>query len=489
MKKNHQYREQILHGHIGKTMLKVAWPIILGFFMHTLYGITDAFWLGKVPGNVAVAAPGLVWTVIFLIISFAIGMGIAGTSLVAQHYGAGDNCRATLIGGQIFSLLFFMGMILSIIGLFIGKYIPIWMGAEGKFAAYSGAYLTIMFFGMPFHFLIFAYSSWKRGIGDSISPMKILSGSILMNMILDPIVIMPLALGWIETGNNEFYAVIGAASATVFSRIVFSLIGIYKVLKDKDADVQIEIEHLKPKFKFMKKIVELGVPASLGQAGTALGFVIMNSLVVDFDTPPSTTVFTTFFIATRNLSIFFMPSVGIAQALAMFSGQNIGAGNLDRTRKGFWSANVISIGIILIFTIFPFIFAPQLIAIFKNDPEVIQLGTRCMRIILVSLPFFPLLQNSKGLHQGTGHTGLAMFVSLGRLWFFRIPLVYLFKALAIFKEFPSDSVWYAMAVSNVLGGGLALIVYALGKWKSKTITDKRIKEEELVYECDEKVGR
>jgi len=171
-----------------------------------------------------------------------------------------------------------------------------------------------------------------------------------------------------------------------------------------------------------------------------------------------------------------MPAIGIAQAVAMFAGQNIGAGNLERTRMGFWKANMISLGAILFFTIFPFIFAPHLIAIYKNSPEVIALGTRCMRIIVVTLPFFPLMQNSMGLHQGTGHTTLAMFISLTRLWLFRIPLVYLFKHLNIFEAHPPDSVWFAMSISNFLGGLLALWVYSMGRWKHRTIKKEKKKK-------------
>ena len=147
-------KEDILNGPIANTIFKLAWPVMVGNTMQVVYNLADTFWLGKL-GAEAVAAISIGFPLVFLMISIGAGITIAGTTLVSQYTGAGNQEMTNKVTGQIFSFVGTLALILAIIGIIINKRVLQLIGAPADIMANASAYITIIFAGIPFMFIFF----------------------------------------------------------------------------------------------------------------------------------------------------------------------------------------------------------------------------------------------------------------------------------------------------------------------------------------------
>lgn len=445
---NHlQKRTFILEENMPKVILTLALPIMLNNLSQTLYNLADTFWVSKL-GEIEFAATSFVWPVLFLIISLGMGMNIAGTALISQHIGANESKEANKIAGQLFTFSIIVSLVFSALGFILTPNIVSMMGAEGKLLIHSKEYLSIMFFDIPILYIIFVFTSIRQGQGDTFTPMIINVGSVILNIILDPIFIFTLKLG-----------VKGAAIATILSKAVFSFYIIYLLFFRKDG-VYITKKNLKLRKKIISKIIEIGFPASIGQAGAAIGFIVLNVFVVSF----GDFTLAAFAIGNRINSLVLMPVMGIGSALATIIGQNLGADNILRARDAFKKSLMISLIFMIVGGVILVPCSESIIRIFAKEEEVIQQGTYYLRIIATSLPLMGIFNCLMGVFQGSGHTIYAMFMNLGRLWALRIPMILLFKE---FTDLGSKSVWFAMVISNFVICCIGLLIYMNGKWEKK----------------------
>ena len=141
-----QKRELILNGKMSKVIMVLSLPIMLNNFIHTIYNLTDTFFVSKIPGN-AVAGVQFVWPLIFLISSFGMGMAVATSSIIAQYIGAHQQEKARQTAGQSISFLFVLSLLLGVIGFVTAPTIIRWMGGTGELYKNAYAYLSIMFWG------------------------------------------------------------------------------------------------------------------------------------------------------------------------------------------------------------------------------------------------------------------------------------------------------------------------------------------------------
>lgn len=237
------------------------------------------------------------------------------------------------------------------------------MGAPAGILPDASSYLTIIFAGLPFMFSFFIFSALLRGYGDTKTPMKMVVFSAILNIILDPLLIF--GVGFIPN-----LGVRGAAIATVFSRAVAGVIGIYILFTGKKGLV-LSLDSLKPDFKEIKKILILGLPSAGEQSIVALGMTLLMSIVSQF----GTIAVAAYGIGSRILSVVMLPTRGFATATTTMVGQNLGAEQSDRAEKSAW----VSTGIILfLLTLLAFLFnlfPKAVISIFNSNPEVIKIGT------------------------------------------------------------------------------------------------------------------
>ncbi len=206
-------------GPITPALLQLAWPVMLSNLFQTVYNLVDTLWLGRL-GKVAVAAPTIAWPLVFLMISLGAGVTIAGTALVAQYTGARRYEEANHAAGQVFSFTAILALVLAAGGAIAARPLMVLMGAGPDLIGPATTYLRIIYLGIPAMFGMFIVTALLNGIGDTITPMKLMGISVGLNILLDPLLIF----GW---GPFPEWGIAGAAYATVISRGVIAVIGLW----------------------------------------------------------------------------------------------------------------------------------------------------------------------------------------------------------------------------------------------------------------------
>lgn len=454
-----QKRNLILHGNMTHVIITLAFPLMLNNLMQTVYNLTDTFWVSKL-GDVEVAAITLVWPVFFFFMSLGVGLSIGGTALISQYIGSGRKQEATEVAGQILTFSFWLSLIFGVIGVTMSPFVVKAMGAEGVLLSQATAFLQITFIEIPFMFMIFAYNSIKQGEGNTLTPM-ILSGlSVGLNIILDPIFIFTFGLG-----------IRGAAWATVLSRAIFTVYAIHTLFY-KSEGIRLKWSHLHWNTSILNKILVIGIPSSIGQSTTALGFGLLNAFIISY----GSNSIAAFGIGNRVNSLVLMPVMGIGNALATIVGQNLGADQVQRAKKAVHHSMVFTTLLMIVGGAFLFVLSPLIIRQFSNNPDVIRQGTYYLRLISLSLPLMGFFQIFIGTFQGSGHTISAMVLMMGRLWGLRIPLILLFKN---YTDWGSNGIWYAMNLSNLFVCLVGVGIYSTGKWQQKVIKKRSMAIEEL----------
>ena len=442
-------KELILNGDMYKVIITLSIPIMVNNFIQTLYNLADAMWVSKL-GSVQFAATSFVWPILFLFISLGIGISVAGTSILAQLVGASEYEEANEYATQLMVISMVFSLTFAIIGYFLSPFIVGWMGGTGDLAKYSNIYLKISFLGFPFVFLFFIFNSIMNAQGNTLAP-TILSGvSAIINVVLDPIFIFTLDMG-----------VAGAAIATVISQAVLVIAGVF-ILKYRSHLIKLDFKDFKFDKRKLKKILNIGLPATIGQSGSALGFAVLNSFIASY----GTSTLAAFAMVNRITSLIMQPPMGIGAALTSIVGQNIGANQFDRVMEAFKKSTTIVLTIGILGTGFLLWKDQGIIDLFmrnKDDMEVIVQGISYLRYISLSMPLMGMFSIFQGLFQGSGHTKYSMAMAIGRLWFIRIPMILIFKH---FTNWGPTGIWFSMSFSNLLICICGYAVYKSNKWQS-----------------------
>lgn len=451
-------RKRILEGPILKTMLALAWPVMVSNALQALYNLIDAFWLGKVSTQ-ALSAPTVAWPVIFTFMSLGIGFQMAGSTLVAQYTGAGDRRGANRAASQVVSFLFLLSVGAAMISWGLAPVILRLMRTPPDIFPLSVTYLRIVGLGFPLMYGMFAFSGLLVGVGDTKTPMYLMGLSVLTNAILDPLLIF----GW---GPLPQLGVAGAAFATVASRGMIAVMGL-GLLASGRVGVRLCPSWLVPRWREIRKILEVGGPNAVDHMATSLGFVVLMSLVTGF----GTTVVAAYGVGQRLIHLINVAIWGATTALLTMVGQNLGADQPQRAeeiaRRGIRS----TFGVLLLFALFTVLLREPLYRIFIAEAEVVAEGSRFLAIFGMSVPFFGLFAATSAVFRGAGHTVPPMVASLIRLWGMRILWSW---ALAYGLGLGPVGLWTGMALSNFLGGGMLYAWFLRGTWKQRVVEPEQV---------------
>jgi putative MATE family efflux protein len=449
-----EMQKQIVSGPIVKTLFVLGWPIMLTHFFQIAYNLIDTFWLGKL-GEDAIAVPTLTWPMVFLFVSVANGLAVAGVALVSQYVGAKNQEEARRSAGQSIAILMIVGIALSLFGILISDLILQFMGPTQAVYDLASPYIRIIFASMPFMFIIMGYAFILRGWGDTRTPMYVSAFSVTINLLLDPILIFGIP------GLIPSMGVMGAGIATFVGRAIGGVIVLYllfrakKTLRIRTSDMRLEKDRTKRLFK-------IGIPATVGQAMVSFGFVVTVALV----TRLGTDVLATYGIGTRIVNTVFVIIGGLTGAAVTMIGQSLGADLKDRAGKVLYSAVGMTMLILFVTSIIFVIFSDQLVGVFIQKQEIIEEGRNLFLIFGLSTMFFGAYASSLSAFQGSGRNVPTMILGITRLWLMRLPLVYIF---AFVLDYGAIGIWMGLGISNVTSAVVALAWVSLGKWKKGVV--------------------
>ena len=386
---NPEERVDLTAGGIARPLFYLSLPIVITNLLQTAYNLADTFWLGGYSTN-ALAAISFAFPVVFLLISLGIGLSTAGSILVAQNTGAGNERNAEYAASQTVTFSVLASAVLGAIGyLFLGGLLAV-LGASPAVLPLATGYMEIIALGLPLVFGFFVFISLMRGSGDTVTPMLVMFGTVVLNIVLDPFVIY----GW---GPFPELGVEGAALATVFSRGLAMVVGL-GIMLSGTRGVRIRVGDMTPDLSYFRELLALGVPASVELTGRALSINLVLFIVGLF----STTVVAAFGIGTRVFSVIFLPAIAVARGVETMSGQNIGAGKPDRAAATSRFAACAMIVVLSVAAVLVWVFAAPIVGVFTADSGVVDAGATFMRYVAASFPFIAITRAYSGGFRGAG---------------------------------------------------------------------------------------
>lgn len=437
---------------IIKGILLLSLPIMLNNIIKAFHDVVDTFMISKMDElpeivSAQMGAIGFVMPIFNICQALAIGMMTAGTALMSQYIGAKKPEKASKVSGQLLLLCAIVGVIFNAILYFLAPTILRLMNAETYLFDYSLQYLRIRSFELSSLFIFYAYQSTRQSQGDTVTPVIINSSSIVVNIIFTAIFIFGFNLG-----------LAGAAYGTLIANIAIVPICILHMVKS--SKIRLTKETIKPDIKYDKKILSLGIPSAIAQAFTSLAFLIINGMMAGYDNG----ILTPITVGNKINSMMLFPVMGIGTVLATFVGQNIGAGNIKRAKKSFFSAIFLSVLITTIGMLCLLPFKPQLAKIFLDIPSEIDICVEYLNFLLLGLPLMGIFQCFNGLFQGAGRTGIVLIFATTRLWIMRVPVLTLL--LKVF-DVGYPAVWICMVISNFGAVILGMFLYKFIDFKPK----------------------
>lgn len=441
----------ILQGSMGKAILALAVPVVINSFLQTMYNLTDTYWLGQLGTN-ELAAINLVSPLQQIVVNFGSGLTVAGAVLIAQLIGASKKEEAASMASQIFVCAMIFSIICAgVIAIFTPTVVN-WLGADEPTAKVANVYLRIVILDMPFLYMVNIFAAIRQAQGDTVSPMFLNLTGILLNVILDPLLMIVIHWG-----------AAGAALATVIAKAVPAMISLV-ILKRDTTGVRIRLKGFRFEKSKMKSIFTVGLPTAIGGSTMQLGFLLMSRNVYVYGTG----AMAAYGIGNKVNGLITLPSNGIGSAVATIVGQNIGANQIDRAEKGYKIARRVSVIFLFVGGLIlsrPFL-SEAIVGLFSTDEEVIAMATDFLSIMALWCFTNGVYNSTSGLFQGSGHTEVTMAVDATRLWVFRFATLYVCEN---WLHMGVRSIWYSVVVSNALSSVILYVVYRTGLWKKKRV--------------------
>ncbi|MBO5303648.1 MAG: MATE family efflux transporter [Lachnospiraceae bacterium] len=439
-------------GNEVKLLLQFALPMLVGNIFQQFYNMADSIIVGKFVGSNALGAVGSVSSLNFLFFSLCIGLGSGIGILISQYFGAGQDDYVKKIVANAIYITVGAGLVMSLCGVFLADPILKLMNTPQVNFADAKTYMQIVCGGTLVVAGYNTISAMLRALGDSTTPLIFLVVACGINIGLDFLFVLGFDMG-----------VAGAAWATVIAQVLAMVGSIWYGVK-KNPYLRLKRQHMEPDKTIVKKSFQIGLPIAAQNALIAISCVALQS-VVNYYGAVAMAAYTA---TNRVEQLVQQPFGSLGTAVSTFAGQNAGAGKYDRVSQGCKK----SVYIVLIFSLLMigvmFLFSNQIVHLFVNEPEVIEIGAKGLRI--TSLMYFGLglIYVMRGMLNGVGDAAFAMVNGIteviGRVGFalilMQIPAIGLW------------GIWYTNGLTWMLTGLVNVIRVKQGRWKNKAIVNK-----------------
>ena len=445
IKKTHT---DLTEGKVWKVIIRFVLPLLIGNLLQQFYNITDSIIVGQFLGKEALAAVSASFFIYYFIISFVIGVGSGTTVVISQLFGAKQYQKVQLAFSSFFIFMLVGGVILSIAGIIFAEPVFRLTNTPEEVIPQAVAYFRI-YIGGTFLFVTFnSVISILRGVGESVRPMLFILITTALNIALDLLFILVFKWG-IE----------GAARATVISQGIGMCVALAYV-NNTHPLLSIKKQDMLFDWKLFKESLKIGLPTSVQQCAIALGLIALLGIVNSF----GTNTLTAYGAAGKIDTIITQAILTLSGALAAFCGQNIGAGKLDRVKKGvrFTMYTNIFLGLLTFAAVY--LFGDEMMRVFTKDADVVEIGKEYLLIIGGFFIVHGALNVYNGALRGAGDTLFPMLTSLVCLWLIRIPLAYYLSSWL-----GRSGIWWAIGISITIGLIVTFVYYKMGFWKRRCI--------------------
>ena len=436
----------LTEGKVWKVIVRFALPLLVGNLLQQFYNITDSIIVGQFLGKEALAAVSASFFIYYFIFSLVSGVGSGTPVVISQLFGAKQYQKVQLAFSSFFIFMLVGGIILSIAGIIFAEPVFRLTNTPEEVIPQAVAYFRI-YIGGTFLFVTFnSIISILRGVGESVRPMLFILITTVLNIAFDLLFILVFKWG-IE----------GAARATVVSQGIGMCIALAYV-NNTHPLLSIKKQDMLFDWKLFKESLKIGLPTSVQQCAIALGLIALLGIVNSF----GTNTLTAYGAAGKIDTIITQAILTLSGALAAFCGQNIGAGRLDRVKKGVQFTMYTNIALGLLTFAAVYLFGNEMMRIFTKDIDVVAIGKEYLLIIGGFFIVHGALNVYNGALRGAGDTLFPMITSLVCLWLIRIPLAYYLSSWL-----GRNGIWWAIGISITIGLIVTFVYYKIGFWKRR----------------------
>ena len=435
----------LTQGSVYRNIIVFAIPLFIGNIFQQLYNMVDAMVVGRFVGLQALAAVGASASSYNLIIAIILGIASGASVVIAQTFGSGDKERLRKAYITTWKILLYAGLALMAIGFFCCGPLLRLLGTPEDVFADALVYMRYMVIGILATCLYNGMSSFLRSVGNSLTPLIALVISSLLNVGLDILFVLAFHMG-----------VAGVALATVISQLVSGLYCLFYIHR-KMPEMRFSFREFRMDGSVAKEMIRIALPSTFSTIVVTVSTMFIQAAVNHY----GSTVVAAYTIGNKVENIGFCLAYSIGMATGVFCGQNIGARNMERTRKGFRAGMVIALAYsVFVGTVMLFLAGP-LITLFSSDPQVMEIAVPLIRIeasfspvLCVVFVFQNFLRNVSDVRP-TVVMSFAEILSRGILPFVSSSWMGYY------------GIWWATPVGWTLSMIIGLVRYRSGKWNDK----------------------
>jgi putative MATE family efflux protein len=436
-------------GPIGRALGLLAIPMMLEMSMESIFAIVDIAFVSRL-GTDAIASVGITEALISVLYAIAVGLGMGVTAMVSRRVGAGEREAAATVTGQAIWVGAALSLLIGIPGAYYAADMLRLMGASSGVIETGTGFAAVLLGGSASIIYLFLLNAAFRGAGDASIALRSLVLANGLNIILDPCLIFGL-------GPFPEMGVTGAAWATTIGRSVGVFYQLW-YLFDGRGRLKFRARNLALHIRLLSRMLVISA-GGIGQflIATSSWIIIMRIVALY-----GSTAVAAYTIGLRILEFVWLPSWGLGNAAATLVGQNLGAGKPDRAEQSTWRATRYNTLFQTIIGLLLLAFAPGIAGLFTNDPEVLRLGTHCLRILAIGAPAYAVGMIVVQAINGAGDTATPTVINFVGFWLLQIPIAYW---LATDVGLGPDGAFWAIVIGETFVTILGVIVFRRGRWK------------------------
>ncbi len=443
-----------------KQIVKFTIPMLVGNIAQQLYNTVDSIIVGRFVGENALAAVGSAGPILNLMLVLFMGIAVGASIMVSQYFGARQREQLSKTIGASVTLTGIASLFIMIVGPLVTRPLLELLGTPESIIDWCTSYLWIIFIGIAGGGYYNIMSGVLRGLGDSVSALIYLIVSTVINIILDLVFVAFFGMG-----------VSGVALATVIAQFVSAFLTVRKLTKMTSV-FDMKKEYLLPEKFYTMNLIKLGLPSGVTQAIFSMSMIVVQNLTNTFGEQ----YIAANVIVMRVDGFVMLPAFSFGTAMTTFAGQNIGAGKMDRVLKGAKEGTLVAMGISAVLSVMILIFGKFIMGIFTSTQDLINLSYNMMCILIVGYIAMEVTQCLSGIMRGAGDTVTPMWISMVTSIILRVPMAYILVNMTKTPELPQGDCYMmqvSMLITWTIGAFITFMMYKVGRWKNKAITDVR----------------
>ena len=434
--KQEQKFHQMTETPVSRLICRLAVPCIISMLVTSFYNMADTFFVGMLKSNSATGAVGVVFSLMAIIQAVGFFFGHGSGNFISRELGKQNYEEASNMAATGFFSALAAGALICALGQLFLEPLAVLLGSTATILPYTKAYLQVILFGAPWMTSSLVLNNQLRYQGSAAYAMVGIASGAVLNIALDPILIFTLRLG-----------VAGAAWATIVSQFVSFCLLLAGCTRG--GNLHLHISRVKRKPEYYVQIVRGGLPSLARQGLASVAAICLNRAAGAY----GDAVIAAMGVVQRITMFGGSAMIGFGQGFQPVCGFNYGAKLYSRVKEGFWFCVKTSTVFLLAVSALGFVFAPRLIALFRDDPEVVACGAMALRCQCVTLTAMSWTTMSNMMLQTIGKTASATFLAMARQGIFFIPLVYILSAALGLL-----GVEMTQAVSDVLTLASAIVI-------------------------------